>query len=146
MPDNVDKRYPEGSFANKLLSLFSTMFAETDPQYQKYLLDKSLPIVDHWGGVMKESYLGQNFYHKLRSASVYAAHQANYRYAFGWTSNFKSAKTLRKLGYQEIVEYDVKNYEQGGKKIFANIEEEQRLSKFWFKKFDEKMDLPKFNE
>lgn len=136
MPENTSQKYPKGTFVHKLLGLFSAMFAETDPQYQRYLLDKSLPIVDHWGGVMKDEYLGQNFYHKLRSASVYAAHQANYRYAFGWTSNFKSAKTLKKLGYQEIVEYNVKHYEQEGKKIYWNIEAEQEVSRFWFKKFD----------
>ena len=135
MPQDTHDIYPEGTFVHSLLALFSAIFAETDPQYHKYLLDKSLPIVDHWGGVMKEAYLGHNLYHKLRSASVYAAHQANYRYAFGWTSNFKSAKTLRKLGYQEIAEYDVKLYEQAGKKIYSNIQEEQRISRFWFKKF-----------
>lgn len=98
-PQNIQQKFPQGTLLNTMFTLFGTMFSQLDPRYQAQLMDKSLPIVDHWAGAIKEEYLGKKIYYKLRAASILAAHRANYRYAFGWTSNIRSAKTLKRLGY-----------------------------------------------
>lgn len=129
-----------------MFTLFGTMFPLLDPKYQTQLMDKSLPIVDHWGGAIKEEYLGKNIYYKLRSASILAAHRANYRHAFGWTSNIRSAKTLKRLGYDLLLEYDVKQFEQEGVKPFLNVATDQTISRFWLKAIEDNYQLPTFTD
>lgn len=110
-PQNIQQKFPQGTLLNTMFTLFGTMFSQLDPRYQAQLMDKSLPIVDHWAGAIKEEYLGKKIYYKLRAASILAAHRANYRYAFGWTSNIRSAKTLKRLGYDQLTMYDVSKFE-----------------------------------
>lgn len=56
-------------------------------------------MVDQWFYFIKEEYQGRGLLRKMVAASEYLAGLQNYQYSVCWASNYKTAKTMKKLGY-----------------------------------------------
>jgi hypothetical protein len=69
---------------------------------------KKTPIVEHWFIGVKDTHKGKRLMSKMMSASDYMAYRHGIAYTFCWATNFRTAKTAKRLNYEKIAEVNVK--------------------------------------
>lgn len=89
--------------------------------------------MDMWGVAIHTKHAGKKLLSKMIMMNEKLAIKQNYRYSFCYGSNFKTRRSLEKLGYQLIAQTDATQYEVDGVRYFSEIEEEQRYPSLWLK-------------
>lgn len=108
------------------------MIKQVDPQLRKEL-EKAEHVSDIWGVAIEKNHMGKRLLGKMMQLNEQLAIEQNYKYSFCYGTNFKTQKSLQRLGYRPIAKADATKFLTEGIRIFSEVDEEQKYPSLWLK-------------
>ena len=120
------------NFMSAILRLEAQMIEKLEPNH-KEALGKVGKVYEIWGGAVVPEYLGKRILEKLIDFTDQLAVKKGFEYAYGYSVNAKSARSIKRRGYDQIAEGDAVSFETEGVRPFEFVEELHRHPSLWLK-------------
>ena len=121
------------NYYNPLLAMAPKQVDKLSPEI-KELLNKKGSTVDVYGVAIKAGHTGKGLLSKMMNASCQLAQEKGFKHAFCFAVNSRTAAGCKRSGFDQVGQYDCREQEYQGIRVFSEIAEEEKWSNIWFKK------------
>jgi len=115
------------------MALLDFLLEKVKPEYQALLKQVGVVFYNVSFALRKE-YMGRQLMYRALSLVESLGVKKGYSYSFGYASNFRSAQTAIKLGYEKIASCECRDFEHNGVKPFALVDELHHETSLWLRK------------